>query len=65
MTYQSEDLKAITYIFAMESRLVALRTALEAIENLGAEHHEDNLTEQMFRIANDALWVDDQKRDLP
>lgn len=42
-----------------EERLQKLRTALEAIENLGAEYPEENVSYQMFRLANDALKADD------
>lgn len=40
---------------AMLLEIANLRAALEAIENLGAENPNSDMTKEMFKIANDAL----------
>ena len=53
----------------MDSRTLALREALERIENLGAENPPETLEQanslirKMFIEANEALSVDDKNHD--
>lgn len=54
----SED--KLTSIIALQNdRISKLRGALEAIENLGAENPHADMSTKMFRLANDALVIDD------
>lgn len=45
---------------ALRLRVETLRHALEEIENLGAEHPDEDMTARMFSIANLTLAVDDK-----
>jgi len=44
---------------AMLLEIANLRAALEAIENLGAENPNADMTKEMFKLANDALIAAD------